>query len=77
MLGWVDQFDAIADVADQTNHNTDIFFTKNLVFEMIKLTLGRSTNLVIFNLGLITKMFTKIIFPLLPESVVRAVNLFG
>lgn len=31
----------------------------------------------VFNLGFLTKMFTKIIFPLLPDRFLKIVHLFG
>lgn len=77
MQGWVDQFDVIADASGQTNDNTDIMFTKKLLFELANTTLGRNANIIVFNLGFLTKMFTKIIFPLLPDHFLKIVHLFG
>ena len=77
MQGWVDQFDVIADAGDQVSDNTDIMFTKRLLFEMAKTTLGRSYQIVVFDVGMLGQLFTKLVFPLLPDFFLRSVHLFG
>lgn len=76
MEGWVDTFNGLSDAAEQVSDNTDIIFSKNLLLEMAHTTLGRSDNVIVYNVGILSKLFAKIVFPLLPDSFIRTIHLY-
>jgi hypothetical protein len=77
MEGWVDTFGVIFDAADQISDNTNLSMTKRLVCEAYKTILGQCKYIVVSNVNTITRMLTKVIFPLLPKEVVNVVSLYG
>lgn len=77
MEGWVDKFIVIGDASAQVNDNTDIMFTKRLLLELAKTTLGRCAQLFVFGVGLLGRIFIKIIFPLLPDCFKQKINIYG
>jgi hypothetical protein len=77
MEGWVDEFIVIGDASQQVNDNTDIMFTKKLLFELAKTTLGRCAQLFVSGVGLLGRIFIKIVFPLLPDSFKQKIHIYG
>lgn len=77
MEGWVDQFIVIGDASDQVSDNTDIMFTKRLLCELAKTTLGRCAHLFVSDVGLVGRLFIKIVFPILPECFKEKIHIFG
>jgi hypothetical protein len=77
MEGWVDTFDVLVDGGDQVNDNTDLMFTKKVLFEMFKLTVGRPRNVIGFNVGILGRVLTKMFFPMMPERLIKDVSMFG
>lgn len=76
MDGWVDQFNVIVDASGIVSENTDILFTKRLLEELEKTTLGRSHNIVVFDIGVLGKVVSKLIFKLLPDSLIKTIYLY-
>ena len=70
MDGGVDKWNVLFDTADQGPHNTDFSVTRKIIVEAYKLFYGQPKLIIVFNLGLFTTTFIKILFPLLPKQLV-------
>ena len=65
------------DGEDQINDNTDLLFSQDLLSQLFKIILGKTHHLIGCNIGLIGKILFKIFFTLLPERVVKQVEMFS
>jgi hypothetical protein len=70
MEGWVDQFFVIADVSNQVADNTNIGFTKRIVMEGYKVTIGRPFKIVAFDIGFLGTALFRVLKPLLPTNLI-------
>ena len=77
MVGWVDEFDAIFDAGEQTTDNTDMSVTRKVAFDGYKYFYGQNKYVTALHVGNFTKLFTKLLFPLLPRQLVQSINLYG
>jgi hypothetical protein len=77
MEGWVDQFVVIADASNQVSDNTNLGFTKKLIFECMKLTIDRPYKIVAFDIGFIGTTLYRILKQILPSSLTDRVRMFG
>jgi hypothetical protein len=77
MEGWVDQFDVIADVSNQVADNTNLSFTKRIIMEGYRLSVDRTYRLIPFDVGFLGYSLYHIVTPLMPQSFVQCVKMFG
>lgn len=77
MEGWVDQFVVIADASNQVSDNTNLGFTKRIVMEGYKVTLGRPHKIIVFDIGLLGTALHRVLSPLLPQALLDCVKIFG
>lgn len=77
MEGWVDQFVVIADVSNQVADNTNLGFTKRILMEGYKVTLGRPFKIVAFDISFIGTALYRVLKPLLPNSLIDCVRVIG
>lgn len=77
MEGWVDQFVVIADASNQVADNTNLGFTKRILMEGYRVTLGRPHKIVAFDVGFIGTAFYRVLKPLLPNSLIECVKVLG
>ncbi len=77
MEGWVDQFFVIADVSNQVADNTNIGFTKRILTEAYKVTMGRPFKIVAFDIGFLGTALYRVLKPLLPNNLIDIVKIIG
>lgn len=77
MEGWVDQFVVVADVSNQVADNTNLGFTKRIIIEVLKTTLGRPHKIIAFDISFIGSALYRMLRPLLPTSFTDCVKVIG
>jgi dsDNA-specific endonuclease/ATPase MutS2 len=77
MEGWVDQFVVIADASNQVADNTNFGFTKRILTEAYRVTIGRPYKIVAFDISFLGTAFFRVLKPLLPNNLIECVKIFG
>ena len=77
MEGWVDQFFVIADVSNQVADNTNLGFTKRIITESFKVTIGRPFKIVVFDISFLGTALYRVLKPILPNNLIETVRIFG
>lgn len=77
MEGWVDQFSVIGDMSEQCSDNTNIGFTKQIIQEGYKLSLGRHFKILLFDTGFLGYSLFNIVKPILPDKFVNCLKIYS
>jgi hypothetical protein len=67
----------IADASNQVSDNTNLGFTKRIITEALKLSIGRTFRVIVYEVNLIGKTLYRILKSFMPERFFNTLRIFG